>query len=387
MIPDIVPRVPDWHVDWDAIGIEPWVAPMRTSTQDPINHGEGDVWTHTRMVVESLVASTGWRALPDDRRDALFWAALLHDMAKPQTRTEEDGRIRNPGHSAMGSRDARAVLWRAGVPRPVREMACATIAVHQAPFWLLERPEWQAHAILARTSLAVPPEDVALHATADALGRICPDQVGMLDSVALFALMAADMGATGPATALFANDHARVRYFANPETRSWRDCPPDTTSPAFEVVLMSGLPGSGKTTAAAAIANRRGIPVMSLDALRREMGVRQGDNQGAMLQAAQDWAREHLRRRRGFVWDSTNLTVDQRRRVLGLAHDYGARTHVVSVERPYAETVQANRDREDPVPEAAVARMLSRWEPPTLAECHSVEVLLPGPKRNRHGCR
>jgi predicted kinase len=186
--------------------------------------------------------------------------------------------------------------------------------------------------------------------------------------------MAADVGADRAGGVPFSSDHARVRYFSDPEKRSLLDMPPDVTDPGFEVVVMSGLPASGKSTAAARIAKERSIPVMSLDGLRAELGIDPEDNQGAVAQAAKERAKELLRRKQSFVWDGTNLTREFRGAVLGLAHAYGARTRIVYVERPAAEVYAANRARRDPVPDAAYRRMIRRWEVPTAAECHTLEM-------------
>lgn len=343
---------------------------MRLSTQDPISHAEGDVWTHTRMVVEALVADPEWRERSPDRRAVLFWAAILHDVAKPQTRTEEDGRIRNPGHSIKGAQMARSILWEGGIGHDLREQVCTIIVMHQSPFWLIERPEWKARWTIARTALTCHPDDVRLHAVADARGRICPDLAGLLDNIALYGVAVDELEARFPGVA-FPNDEARVRYFDDPESRAITDHPPDVRG--FEVVVMSGLPGSGKSTLAREIAGDR--PVLSLDALRTEMGIDPTDNQGTVIQRAQESARAFLRKRQSFVWDSTNLTRDQRQRVLGLVHAYGARSRIVAVERSFAETMKGNSERGDAtVPMKDIRRMMARWEPPTLAECHSLEV-------------
>ena len=374
-----IPRAPDWHVDLSAFERYGWAQSMLSSTQDPISHAEGDVWTHTVMVTESLVALRQWRELPEERMKALFCASILHDVAKPATRTEENGRIRNPGHSLMGSMDARGMLWKAGVEREIREMCCNIILFHQAPFWLVERPQWKAEWLLARAVMEVLAEDIALHAVADTMGRICPDRDSMLQSIELFLIMAQEAGAFYPGTGMFYNNHARVRYFSDPENISFRDCPPDMTSDDFEVVVMSGIPGSGKSTVAERIASDRGIPILSLDAMRSELGIKPEENQGKLIQFSQEKARELLRKKQSFVWDSTNLTMDQRGRILNLAHAYGARSHVVSVERTFQETMAGNRNREHIVPDAIMARMIRKWEPPTLAECHSREIVFPEP--------
>ncbi|MBL7818393.1 MAG: hypothetical protein JNL70_25505 [Saprospiraceae bacterium] len=41
----------DLQPDWQAIEAFDWVEPMKKCPQDSIYHAEGDVWTHTRMVI------------------------------------------------------------------------------------------------------------------------------------------------------------------------------------------------------------------------------------------------------------------------------------------------------------------------------------------------
>src|SRR5207237_10107737 len=95
----------------------PFVRALASCPQDPIHHAEGDVWVHTRMVCEELIALPAWRALPEAERRLVFAAAVLHDVAKPEcTRTGDDGRISARGHSRRGSVMARGILWRMGVP-------------------------------------------------------------------------------------------------------------------------------------------------------------------------------------------------------------------------------------------------------------------------------
>jgi poly(A) polymerase len=65
---------------------------------------EWDVWEHTVRAVE---------ALPGDASLVLRLAALLHDVAKPATRTvEEDGRLRFFDHQIVGLEMARGLLRR-----------------------------------------------------------------------------------------------------------------------------------------------------------------------------------------------------------------------------------------------------------------------------------
>ena len=55
--------------------------PLGDTPQEPRWHGEGDVLTHTRLVLEALEAAPEFWALDVERRAALWLAALLHDVA------------------------------------------------------------------------------------------------------------------------------------------------------------------------------------------------------------------------------------------------------------------------------------------------------------------
>jgi predicted kinase len=387
-----LPEAPGWSVNWDGIDAAfPWIRKLRGSTQDPRHHAEGDVWTHVAMVCSEMAASTEWRSLDRQERLETFAAALLHDVCKPETRrVEDDGRITNRGHSRMGANEARQILWGMDFPFASRERVCAMIAVHQAPFWLLERPAWEADRILVSTSLSVPNRLLAILASADAKGRVCEDRQRIVDNVELFREAALERGCLdGPFA--FANDHSRFQYFLDAERKRPDVALHDTTGAAFEMTLLSGLPATGKSTwterATRPGGTLEGQPVLSLDGLREEMDVDASDNQGTVVQAGRERAREFLRARRSFVWDGTNLSRQFRAAPLQLAADYGARVRIAYVEAPQAEMRERNRSRAARVPDDVVRRMMNRWEVPTLAECHDLEVAVSPAPSPGHGSR
>jgi poly(A) polymerase len=101
------------------VGLLPHVLPeidaMRGVTQPPQYHPEGDVFVHTALVLDGL---TGLEKLPAQDAEDLLMGALLHDVAKPPTRSvDPDGRIRFNGHDALGVDMGLAILERLKFPR------------------------------------------------------------------------------------------------------------------------------------------------------------------------------------------------------------------------------------------------------------------------------
>ena len=101
----------------------PEVLPMIGCEQPPEWHPEGDVYTHTRIMLEMLA--------PDAPLE-LCLAVLLHDIAKPPCRTfdDESGRIRFNGHDAMGAEMADTILRRLRYPNDTIAAVVPMVARH-----------------------------------------------------------------------------------------------------------------------------------------------------------------------------------------------------------------------------------------------------------------
>ena len=365
---DLTPQ-PGESVDWSAVESQlPWFATMIGVEQSPRYHAEGDVHTHVKMVVDDLVASPAWAERDPDSRADLFVAALFHDLGKVYcTRREDDGSITSRGHAERGSVLARQELWRCGVPFERRERVCAVVRWHMLPFHLVSRSE--ANRLSYRVAETVRWEDVLTHATSDARGRICDDLDDILDRVQLAREWVEAAGCAAKNYG-FPDDHARVLYFrgdrAHPDVPTWEPR-------RLTVTLLSGLPGAGKDRW---IERERGhSPVVSLDRIRARLKVDPTDNQGRVVQAAREAAREHLRDGRDFVWNATHLSRRLRSLSISLCLQYGARVEIVYVESPASRLFAQNRRRPDAVPEGAIDRLLRRWEVPDRTEAHAVQFV------------
>ncbi len=367
------PTPPNWRLDWDDLLTRfGWLRAMDGVPQDPVHHAEGDVLIHTRMVVEALITHPVWCGLPPTERAILFAAALLHDVAKPiTTKVEPDGQVTALGHARQGERMARTALWNGdfGLPIPFacREAIARLVRHHGLPLWFLQKPSPERAVIEA--SLTVRNDLLALLAEADALGRRCADLPDLLLRLDLFREMAQELDClTIPRR--FPGDHARFVYFRS-ETPNLHYQPYDDTT--FEVVMLSGLPGAGKDTWIRQ--NAGSLPVVSLDALRYELGVDPQDAQGTVVNAAKERARAYLRAQQPFLWNATNVTRQIRKPLIDLFAAYHARIRVVYLDAPLEVILHRDSLRSRPVSEPVIRKLMQKVEVPDLTEAHTIELI------------
>ncbi len=342
---------------------------LASCQQSPEHHGEGDVLTHTRLVLEALIADREWRMLSAYDRSLLFLTALCHDVAKPACTTVEDGVIRQPGHAHRGEKLVRSILWESWLEPTAREWVSQAIRFHLHPFFLLERQDAGRRCLELAES--VQPRLLAILARADANGRVCGTRDDLLDRINLFVEFAQDLGCLDGHFP-FSSGHARFTYFQRPGRSPlaipWED--PD----APEVTMLSGLPASGKDSWVQS--ELPGVPVVSLDALRKQLRIPPTKPQGLVAAAAKELARSYLRQQIPFVWNATNLSRNRRMAVLRLLDSYDARVHIVHLEVSAEDQRRLNAARSAPVPDHVLRHMLLSWEVPTTAECGRLSSIL-----------
>ena len=117
-----------------ALRVLPELAALIDIPQDPEWHPEGDVWTHTLMVVDEAaqLRDGGDDDLP------LMMAALCHDLGKSATTAIERGRVRSLGHEQQSAVDAELLLSRLRASTVLTNQGKVLVAHHLAPAHLME---------------------------------------------------------------------------------------------------------------------------------------------------------------------------------------------------------------------------------------------------------
>lgn len=158
-----------------------------------------------------------------------------------------------------------------------------------------------------------------------------------------------------------------------------------------QLILMIGLPGSGKSTY---VKNEYDFSrifcgettILSSDAIRKELYGDETDqtHNEEVFKYIKETAAEKLSLNQRVVIDATNISKKSRRsitdyieqKVTGF-YDYGFIKFVV-VATPYYQCLENNRKRSRQVPENVIERMYKQFEFPTLSEAvHEIEVVYP----------
>lgn len=371
---DFFPK--DWEtIDFDAMEksyLAPLINPMKACMQELKYHGEGDVWSHTKMALNYLISMKEFKDLSQEDKQIVFLAMLFHDVGKPMTTKTEEDVISSKGHSVKGARLTRESIinWNSqkitDFPFEIREHVCNLVLLHMLPVYLLEKENPLFSA--ASSSTVIKNRLLSVLATADIYGRICDEEGKKRTSerVELFSMFCEENKCYDTMKP-FASERAKFRYFF--EHKGHPDY--DYFEPVHgEVIVMCGLQASGKDHVI-----KTKYPtweVISLDQTRTDMDLDFGDNEPAVIQDAKEQCKRLMRSKTNFVFNATNVVKDIRMRWITLFRQYRYKVTIHYRERPLAVMLEANKNRDHVVPEEVILEKVKKIDIPTTMECHNL---------------
>jgi tRNA nucleotidyltransferase (CCA-adding enzyme) len=141
--------------------------------QDPEWHPEGDVWTHTLLVVDEARRRNA--DLDRPRLATVMLGAVCHDLGKPATTAIIDGRWRSPGHEAAGVEPATRILDRLNVNTidgfDVRRQVLGIVTEHLRPSAFHKTRDTVGDGAFRRLAARVDLELLVRFGRADCHGR------------------------------------------------------------------------------------------------------------------------------------------------------------------------------------------------------------------------
>jgi predicted kinase len=240
------------------------------------------------------------------------------------------------------------------------------VRYHGRPPYLLERNKAEEEVI--SLSWLVNNRLLYLFALADTRGRVAAETSRSEEKLRFWQIIAEENQCFDQPYP-FLNDQARFLFHRNALSSLHYTPRQDYRC---TVTLMSGLPGAGKDTWLKK--HRPELSIVALDQIRDDLEIDATENQGKVIQAAREQAREHLRAGRNFAFNATNTMHLTRKRWVDLFADYGARIEVIYVEPRLPVILERNRRRKNPVPEKVVLHLLDKLEPPNVTECHGLTL-------------
>lgn len=375
----LVPKSHEKSIHWQAIEQSKFselIQKMKQIHQNPVWHGEDDVWTHTKMVCEELIKLKSYQNLERRKQQEVFLSALFHDIGKIPCTKLEDGIWISPNHTSVSARMVREFLWLeygfcgTREQQEFRETICNIVRYHSVPMHILEQENPEYRLIKMASNGTLTPdfsiELLSILVEADMRGRICADKEQSIEIVEICRELALETGCF-QTPILFPNAFSQYAYLSGRDIFPGQELYDDTWG---EVILLSGLPGTGKDTWIKQYGENR--PMISLDELRKQMKISPTEDQTAVANAAKEQAKEYLRKKQPFIWNATNITPMIRGKQIRLFENYKASVKIVFLETEWKEQMRRNKERADVVPQPAIEKMLRNLVLPERFEAHKV---------------
>lgn len=392
----------------------PLLPTLADTPQEPEWHAEGDVYTHTRMVLDQLYALISSPALLQElgltelsagwRRVSLVLATVFHDIAKPLTTTEREirGQVRivAPRHAERGRDWLSHRLLRLDLPDEVTFQVLNLVGAHHDPKILVVRDKPRGEWI--RLAHRVDPRLVYLLELADMRGRRCQDQDEQIELIELFRAGCEEYGVFNGSRREDLEQSWRTTFEEQVPEWSQRNKdvalyeglqalytgeiyhPEEAVARGWqwrgrgELLLLCGVSGSGKSSLAARHARDHSQDqiVISLDEIRKRLTGDAADQSAnrKVVSIAKERVREALRDGHTALLDATNIRRELRQQWVQLGRDYKALV-TIHVQLALPHTIsERNASRQRSVPAKVLERQLARFQLPWPDEAHQVSV-------------
>ncbi|MCA1573121.1 MAG: HD domain-containing protein [Acidobacteria bacterium] len=174
-------RRPSKGIEWlRTLGVTeqlfPEIKALEGVPQDPEWHPEGDVFVHTKLVVDR--ARDSIEDLPYGKQVTVMLAALAHDFGKPATTEFLEGRYRSRRHEEAGVAPTESFLDRLHIHTlagyDVRAQVIALVREHLKPGEFYKKRDEVGDGAFRRLALRCELDLLYRVAKADSLGRNAP---------------------------------------------------------------------------------------------------------------------------------------------------------------------------------------------------------------------
>jgi len=137
---------------------------LKETEQSKTHHPEGSVWNHTMLVLDEAAKV---RHQSNDKK-SFMWAALLHDIGKPSTTRNRNGKITSYDHDKEGEELSYQFLSILTEDNDFIEITSSLVRYHMHMLYVLKAlPYEDITNLLKRVDI----QEIALLCKCDRLGR------------------------------------------------------------------------------------------------------------------------------------------------------------------------------------------------------------------------
>lgn len=355
---------------------------LKTCIQDINHHGEGNVFTHTQMVMDSLLNSLEYSnilngdSISEYSKSILEYCTMLHDIEKPKTRCEEIiggvKRITHRKHGKYGAKTSYKMLTEMNYDIKFIWDVYNLILHHGKPFWIFNKnnPTYEIIKLSHQTRI----DWLYIFAKADLIGRICNDQEEILLNLDLMKELAIELDCYNKPYE-FKTLTDKFDYFNNDNSY-----PDKYIKDYFDyhVVMMCGIPASGKSSYIKEKLNK--YKIISTDNIRLKNNYDFSKQSfSKIFDEVYKQIDECCRNHTSFVIDATNTRKDLRQKLLNRItsrKDGKGMIEIVWCQKTLEECIKDNSKRNEYVivDNKYIIKSYYSFEQPTETESHKITI-------------
>lgn len=347
------------NINWEFVNTIPEIKALIGCLQNTDWHQEGDAYDHTKLVVQEME-----KILIENNINApavkttLLAAALLHDIGKPPTTyfNEEEGQWKTQDHGLAGDKIVRRLFF----DEPdvfKREAVAFMVRNHMTLHYIYSWNDKYKKKLIKLSYGHVPMQYMLWLNLADCRGSITSPEYDSEEQERLDLInkMVDTLDIRWNQYQEYMSRCVRYNELNNLNLNVGEI---DESKKMFDVYIMCGLAGSGKSTFIKE--NYSELPVISRDQMRYEMGltsspdekiIARPDQEKKITKLMNEKILEYCKAGQSFVIDNMNLRYTYRQAILKMVLPYNARITVVYIEAPDVNTCIQRREGQIPAEE------------------------------------
>lgn len=349
------------NINWEFVNKIQEIKALIGCKQNSQWHQEGDAYNHTVNVVNEMQKIIEkYDINTDHTRMLLLAAALFHDIGKPLTTyfDENDGEYHSKNHGAEGAKLTR-VLFFDESDVYFREMLVYMVRYHMDLHYIFGKSEKYKKKLIKLSCGYAPLTYMLWLNMADTYGSIsvCENPEDRNERFKIITELMDELHINWSDYMIgYENRLSKYKDLNNLTELDIESI--DQTKDHFNVFIMCGIPGSGKSTYIKE--NFPNLPIISRDIFRCELGltsspdekiIAKPDEERKITKLMNERIIEYCKAGQDFVIDNMNLRYIYRQAVLNMVLPYNAYITVVYIEAPDIETCIKRRDGQIPANE------------------------------------